>query len=365
VGIIEIDPWKEKEKAMTIKLPDARTLSDQELEVLRLRALQGIELGYTQEQLAEILGVCRESISFWWTSYKRGGLDALPGPRSGRPLGSGRFLSDEQSKHICRLLDKHLPEDLGIASALWTRRAVQALILKVCKVRLALRTVGKYLARWGYTSKKPARHARNQDPQQVKTFMEKTYPAIEKQAEKEDAEILFADETATKADHHPGYSYARRGQRAKMAVPRPHIRVNQISALGVEGTVAFMTYTKSFSEAVFIQFLEQLIKDAKKKILLIVDQLPAHKTEAVAEWIEQHKDKIEVFYLSTYSPELNPVEYMNNHMKAEVNKAGLPDDRPTLLSRIVAFMGDLAKAPHKVLSYFQHPAVQYTHAGVG
>jgi transposase len=218
------------------------------------------------------------------------------------------------------------------------------------------------LARWGYTSKKPARHARNQDPQQVRTFLDTTYPAIQKQAEKEDAEILFADETGTNADQHPGYSYARKGKRAKMAVPRAHIKVNQISALGVGGTVGFMSYTGMFTAAVFIQFLEQLIKDSKKKILLIVDQLQAHKTAKVKEWVEEHKEKIELFYLSTYSPELNPVEYMNNHMKAEVNKAGLPDDRPTLLSRIIAFMSDLANTPQKVINYFRHPAVRYAAA---
>jgi len=350
---------REKEKEMKIQLPDARSLSDEAIEVLRVRALHGLELGYTQEQMAAILGVCRESISYWWTCFNRGGLDALPGPRSGRPLGSGRFLSDEQSQRICHLLDAKLPEDLGIPSTLWNRRAVQALIHKEFQIDLALRTVGKYLARWGYTSKKPARQARKQDPEQVRKFQQETYPKIQEQAVKEDAEILFADETGTNADHHPGYSYARKGKRARMAVPRPHIRVNQISALGIQGTLGFMSYKGRFTAAVFLRFLEHLIKDAKRKILLIVDQLQAHKTAEVEDWLKAHKDKIELFYLPTYSPELNPVEYMNNHMKGEVNKVGLPDDRPTLLSRIVAFMSDLARTPQRVISYFRHPSVQY------
>src|ERR1041385_7226556 len=54
---------------MPIHLPDARQLSDEALQVLRLRALRGIELGYSEVELAQLLGVCHETISRWWTAY--------------------------------------------------------------------------------------------------------------------------------------------------------------------------------------------------------------------------------------------------------------------------------------------------------
>src|ERR1700687_3655804 len=98
---------------MPIQLPDARQLSDEALQVLRLRALHGIELGFSEVDLAELLGVCHETISRWWTSYCDDGLDALPGGRTGRPLGSGRFLSDEQAERIKDLIDNNPPEKLG------------------------------------------------------------------------------------------------------------------------------------------------------------------------------------------------------------------------------------------------------------
>ena len=87
--------------------------------------------------------------------------------RSGRPLGSGRLLSDEQASQIRSLIDKNNPEQLDIHSALWTRRAVAELIRKEFGIDLAERTVGEYLRRWGYTPKKPQRHARKQDPDEV------------------------------------------------------------------------------------------------------------------------------------------------------------------------------------------------------
>jgi transposase len=348
---------------MPIELPDARQLSDEALLVLRLRALHGIELGFSEVELSELLGVCNETISRWWTAYAVEGLDSLPGDRTGRPLGSGRFLSEQQVEHIQELIDKNSPEKLGIAHALWTRRAVRDLIRKEFNIDLAERTVGQYLRRWGYTSKKPARHSRKQKPDEVQQWLEETYPAIEEQAAKENAEILWTDEVGVDADHHPGSGYAREGEPATMAVPGPHIRVNQISAISNEGTVRFMTYKGSLNAAVFLVFLSKLIEGATRKILLIADRLQAHKTPEVVAWLEAHKEQIEVFYLPAYAPELNPVEYMNNDMKGEVNKAGLPDNRGTLHSHIIAFMKTLACVPQHVLRYFLNPHVQYA-AGI-
>jgi transposase len=347
---------------MAIELPDARQLSDEALEVIRLRALRGIELGFTEVDLAELLGVCHETISRWWTAYCTEGLDSLPGDRTGRPLGSGRLLSDEQAVWIRFLIDNNPPEKLGIAHALWTRRAVRDLIRKEFNIDLAERTVGQYLRRWGYTSKKPARHSRQQKPEEVRQWLEETYPAIEAQAQRENAEILWTDEVGVEADQHPGYGYAREGERATMEVPKPHVRVNQIAAISNKGDVRFMSYEGKLNAAVFLVFLSKLIEGVSRKILLITDRLQAHKTPEVNAWVEAHKDRIEVFYLPTYSPELNPVEYLNNDMKGEVNKANLPDDRPTLLSRITAFMNKLVLLPEHVANFFLHPKVQYAAA---
>src|SRR5215211_1096060 len=142
---------------MALELPDGRELSDEALQVLRLRALRGIELGYSELDLADLLGVCNETISRWWTAYVAAGLPALPGGRRGRPLGSGRFLSDQQAERIKARIDLHSPEEVGIPHALWTRRAVRDLIRKELGIDLAERTVGLYLRRWGYTSKRSAR----------------------------------------------------------------------------------------------------------------------------------------------------------------------------------------------------------------
>src|SRR5262249_35805597 len=133
---------------MAISLPDARGLSDEVLQALRLRARHGCELGFTETEVADLLAVGRETVCHCWPVYADGGTAALPGQRSGRALGSGRLLSEDQAGHIQGLLRTHRPEERSIAAPLWNRRAVRDWIRQECGVTLAVRTVGLYLRRW-------------------------------------------------------------------------------------------------------------------------------------------------------------------------------------------------------------------------
>ena len=347
---------------MAISLPDARELSDEVLEALRLRALRGCEMDLSETQIAQLLGVRPETVCRWWTAYLEGGLNALPQDRTGRPLGSGRALSDEQGQHIQQLLRTHTPEELGIAAPLWSRRAVADLIRKELGIFLEVRTVGNYLERWGFTAKRPCRHARDQDSEEVQQWLEETYPTIEERAEQEDAEIHWCDEVGVAADEHPAVGYAPQGEQAKMEVPDRHLRANQISTITNTGQVRFMTYLGTMTATVFLVFLSRLLRSTTGKVFLIVDRLRAHKTPEVLRWLDRHRERIEMFWLPRYAPELNPDEYLNNDLKGSVNAEGLPHNKHEVRSRIQAFMRQLLHLPQHVMNYFRHPSVQYAAA---
>jgi transposase len=344
---------------MALSLPDARQLSDEVLEALRLRALRGCELGFTESDVASLLGVSRETVCHWWSAYNAGGLDALPRERTGRPLGSGRSLSDEQAAHLQQLLDSRTPAEVGVAAPLWNRRAVRDLIRQEYGLDLAVRTVGLYLRRWGYTAKRPRRHAKDQDPEEVREWLAEIYPELEDRAAAEGATIYWCDETGVAADEHPGLGYARQGQPATAEVPDHHIRVNLISAISNEGAVRFLTYTETMTAALFITFLERLLRSTTGKIFLIVDWLRAHEAQAVWDWQEAHQERLELWFLPRYAPERNVDEYLNNDLKGSVNAQGLPESKPVLRSRIQRFMQRLVHLPEHVKNYFCHPQVQY------
>ncbi len=345
---------------MAILLPDARELSDDVLEALRLRALRGCELGLTEVQVAGLLGVARETVCRWWAAYAGHGVPALPQRRSGRPLGSGRALSDAQAEHLQQLVRTHQPEELGIAAPLWTRRAVRDLIRKEFDLDLAERTVGRYLeSRWGFTAKRPRRHARDQDPEEVRQWLEETYPAIEGGPTEKGRKSIGVTRSAWPRTNSLREAM-RAGEAATQDVPDPHIRANQISTITNHGEVRFMTYTQTMTAALFLVFLGRLLRSTTGKVFLIVDRLRAHMTPAVQAWVAAHQERIEVFYLPRYSPELNPDEYLNNDLKGQVNATGLPHDKVEVRSHIQEFMRRLLHLPEHVMNYFQHPSVQYS-----
>jgi transposase len=348
-------------RVMPLELPDARGLSDEVLEALRLRALRGRELGFTEADLAGVLGVSTETVCRWWVAYSTGGVQALPQARTGRPPGSGAALSDEQAAQIQQLIDTKSPEDVGVAAPLWNRRAIRQLIQNQCGVVLAVRTVGQYLRRWGYTPKKPRRHARKQDPEEIRQWLTHTYPAIKTRAKREGAEIHWCDETGLVADQCSGSGYAKKGHPATLAVPDPHIRINMVSAITNEGTLRFMTYPETMTGALFIVFLERLLRTTTGKIFLIVDRLKAHQAGHVTDWVTQHAERLELFELPPRAPELNPDEYLNNDLKRAVNENGLSGSKSELRSRIQHVMRTLV--PAHILSYFLHHCVQYAARG--
>ena len=347
---------------MPIELPDGRSESNDVLEALRRRAVHARELGYAVVAIAAILGLREETVSRWCVRYQQGGEAALPGPRTGRPVTSGRLLSQDQELALVDLIDSKTPQELGIPSALWTRPAVQQLIEQQTGRRLPIRTVGEYLRRWGYTPQKPVRKAYKQDPEEVAEWLEKTYPEIERRAAQKDAEIHWGDETGVRSTCQHSRGSARPQDTPERKVPGTRFSVNMISTITSQGKVRWMIYTGKMNAALFIVFLTRLVAGASRKVFLIVDHLSVHEAAAVDEWLADKKDRIEVFYLPKYSPERNPDEYLNCDVKGTINSDGLPKDREELKGKLHRFMQKLAKLPGRIASYFQHKYIQYAAA---
>src|SRR5512135_1416466 len=315
---------------MAIELPDGRCESNDVLEALRLRAVHARELGYAVVDSAAILGVREETVSRWCSKYDRGGREALPGDRTGRPIGSGRLLTRGQEQCIQQMIETQSPQELKIPSALWTRQAVQELIKQQTNIRLPIRTVGEYLRCWGYTPQKPVRKAYKQDPKAVAEWLETTYPAIERRAAKEGGEIHWGDETGVRSTCQHGRGYARPGATPELIVPGSRFSVNMIATITNQGTVRWMIYPGTRNAALFLVLLTRLIAGATKKVFLIVDHLSVHEAAVVDQWLSDTTDRIEVFSLPKYAPERNPDEYLNCDVKANINTDGLPKGREEL-----------------------------------
>ena len=120
-----------------------------------------------------------------------------------------------------------------------------------------------------------------------------------------------------------------------------------------------MLYTGSFTGPVYLQFLKRLTKQYGCKVFWIGDRHPVHFRKLVTQWLEEHPDDIEAFYLPAYSPHLNPVEYLNGEVKQAVHDKPPTRNLKQLKQRVSAHLRKLQHLPDHVQRYFQHPDIAY------
>ena len=338
---------------------DPRKLSTDAQQQLRYQVIRLRKQGRKHKEISAITGVSRSTCSTWWARYQKEGKEALKIKKRGRPHGSYRTLSSEQEEIIQKSMYDKCPDQLKLAFALWTRNAVQQLIKQLWAVEMPIRTVGEYLKRWGFTPQKPLRRAYKQNPKEVEAWLNRAYPGIQKRAKKEDAEIHWGDETGLCNDAYHGRSYAPRGETPAIKLHPRCERVNLISSVTNQGKVRFMVYQNKMNSQTLIKFMRRLIKDSDKKVFLILDNLKVHHSYIVRDWVKEHENEIELFFLPSYSPELNPDEYLNCDLKAGVHSATPARSKKQLKKKAIAHMRKLQKLPDRVMKYFRHPKISY------
>ncbi len=260
---------------------------------------------------------------------------------------------------MVRLITDRCPDQLKLPWALWTREAVRELIARRCGVRLSVWTVGRYLRRWGFTPQKPLRRAYERDPEAVRRWLRKRYPAIRALARREQATLFWGDEMGMRSDHQTGRSWGRRGETPVIPGTGQRFRCNMISALTNRGRLAFMVFEGKFTAAVFVAFLRRLLRHAGRKVFLIVDAHPVHLAAAVERWAERHRQGLRLFFLPGYSPDLNPDELLNQDVKTNAVGRKRPRDKVELMQNVRRYLWSTQRRPDKVQSYFHHPTVRY------
>lgn len=339
---------------------DARKLSPEQQKEKRKIALRMRLNGHEFGEIGKVVGVHPRTVQYWWQRYQDEGLKAaVDGGQRGHEVGKLRTLSGEQEWVIQQLISEKMPDQYKLAFALWTRGAVKELIRKRFGIEMPIRTVGEYLKRWGFTPQKPLKRAYEQKPELVDAWLKETYPEIAQRAKAEGAEIHWGDETGIRSDCQHGRSYAPAGRTPVQRVPGSRFATNMISTVTNQGKVRFMLYRETMTAPVLIRFLARLVRDAGRKVFLILDNLKVHHSSKVRAWLENHADHIELFFLPAYAPELNPDEYLNCDLKALVHGGKPAKNRNELESKVRGAMMKIQNRPKRVISYFKHRKIQY------
>jgi len=345
---------------VSVSRKDLRSLPGEAQAAIRQQAVQAVIGGMSHRQAAEVFGVKRAVVSKWMRRWRDGGWEGLKERRRGRRPGEQQTLEPWQQGLIVRLIKEQNPNQLQLPGFLWTRDAVMELIDRRFGIRLAARTVGDYLRAWGFTPQVPARRALERDPEAVKEWLQTRYPKIRAKARRARGIVLWQDETGFRSECSHGRSFSPRGVTPVKEVTGQRFGVNMISAIGNDGSLRFQLFKGKFNQFVFIEFLELLIEHhSDRKVFLIVDGHPSHRSKLVMAWVAEHAKRIELHFLPSYSPELNPVELLNHDVKANAVGRQRPRNLAELVESVTSYLRGRQGQPHIVQRFFTHPATAY------
>ena len=335
-------------------------LSPEEQWFLRRTIIRLYEKGFGAPAIADMLDVKNRHVQSTIKKYRDGGWEAVSLKTMGRPVGSNRALNPEQEEVLKETIMTKKPEAYGLKGFLWDMRNIMALVMIVLNISIPRSTMSKYFVRWGFTPQRPVIRNYKQNPEHVRQWIEETYPIIKARAQSEDAEIFWGDETGVQNTCNYVRGYAPKGEapEAKLNSDKK-LRVNLISAITSQGKLRFMIYEGKMNQACLIDFMKRLVNTSERKVFLILDNLSVHHGKIVKEWLERNRARIEVFYLPSYSPDLNPDEIFNGTLKREVVSRGNAKCKKEFISNVRASAMKIQRDKVLVSNLFFAPSVKY------
>ena len=338
--------------------PDARRLDAATQSHLRRSVVRAVRGGMTQTQAAQVFGVSLRAANKWVALDKAGGLRALKPRRRGRPAGDGR-LDRVQSARIRQLIIDALPDQLKLPFYLWTRAAVASLIKREYGIEVSLTTVGRYLAGWGMSPQKPVRRAYERNDAAIERWLHEEYPAIAREAKQERAVIYWGDEMGLRSDHVVGTSFAPVGHTPIVRATGQRFGCNMISAITNRGALAFMVFHGRFDARLFIGFMQRLLKQADRKLYLIVDGHPVHRSREAKRFVADNADRLRLIRLPGYCPELNPDELLNQDVKTNALGKSRPTTRAEMMAGVRRHLHRRQRQPQLIRNLFKEQNVAY------
>jgi transposase len=251
------------------------------------------------------------------------------------------------------------PRQYKFPFALWTSRMIGVLIYRRFGIHLSRASVCRLLNQLGLSAQRPLWRAYQQDPAMVERWLREEFPRIRSLAKAHKAEIWFADEAGVRSDAHAGKTWAPRGKTPIVSTTGARFGLNLISAVSRRGDFRFMGVQGRVNAEVFVDFLKRILQGMRHPIFLIVDGHPTHKAAKVRRFLESVADKLRLFFLPPYSPELNPDEYVWNDLKNNGIGRQVITGPEQMKRAVISHLRFLQKSPLLVRSFFHAPSTAY------
>jgi transposase len=337
----------ETRKALVARLQDAYASHSTRL-VRRIHALLALADGTSVDQIAHLLAVGEQTIRDWLRAFLvRGGASLVYRPREGRPPK----LTPSQRGELKGLVLAG-PEAAGYSSACWTSGMIAELIKGRFGVDYAPRYVCHLLGLLGLSFQRGRFTSDHLNDEAALLWLEETWPTILRQAKEKPALLLFGDEASFAQWGTIGYTWALKGVQptVKTSGIRKAYRVfglldcfgGTLYQQGLEG--------KKFNSATDANFLTWVLTQTSDHLIVIQDNAKYHTSAEMQTFYAKHKDRLTVYQLPPYSPDLNPIEGLWKKVKKEATHLKWFPPFSDLVTTVKTTLTKLAGLPAELTS---------------
>jgi transposase len=293
---------------------DGRTLSHEASETIRRLAVQRVKDGERASDVIKSFGLCRTTIYKWLEADRGGGEKAL---KARKHPGPEPKLSPTQKLKVRKWINGKDPRQYGFDFGLWTRQIVADLVEEKFGIQIGVTAVGRFLAELDITPQKPLRRAYERDPVAIEQWTQRVFPQLRARAKRSGAKIFFLNEAGVRSDQVLGRTWRIRGETPEVSTSGKRQSVNAISAVNARGEFWYETYAERLNATRFIELVSHFMYRRKQPVFLVLDRHPAHIAKSVAAYVQSLKGRLELHFLPGYAPELNPDEFVWNHLRQQ------------------------------------------------
>lgn len=316
----------------------------------RLRAVELDRLGWLEVDIAAVLGVSKGSVSRWLAIADVKGAEALRAhPSAGHPAK----LTAKQLQRIPEFL-LYGAEAYGFRGEVWTCPRIAQVIRWELGVSYHKDHVSRLMKELGWTPQVPNTRAVQRDEVAIERWRVETWPELRRQAAHERRTLVFIDESGFYLLPGVVRTYGPKGRTPVIDkwLSRDHLSV--MAGFTPEGKLYTLIRPESLSSSHSVVFLEHVLRQAGRRLLVIWDGSPIHRWGAVREFLSGRQGKkVQVHSLPGYAPDLSPWDQGGWHHLKHVEMRNLSCmDLDELHLELHLAIGRLRQKPHLIHSFF-------------
>jgi transposase len=322
---------------------------------VRRTAIDALNRGEELCDVARVMNIPRRTLFHWIAKYRRGGDHALlDSSKSGRP----RKADAKVLEWLYDTITLGDPRQYQLPYVLWTLGIIRRLLKQEYKIEMSKSGVSRLLKHLGLSPQRPIYRSYKRDPEEMKKYLDRTFPGLRAKARRIGAVIYFVDEASVRSDAHRGTTWGKIGQTPEVEDSGDRFSIRLISAVSPRGDMKFTTFTGKMNGPRFVDFIKKLHADTGRPIIVIADSASYHTSGLVKRYVKETRGQVTIASLPKYSPEVNPDEQVWNHAKSRLGKLFLAT-KAEFEAALFSIMMSIQKSGDLILSFFELPDTQY------